>query len=68
MWCTVKQVNFVGNLILQVLLKIQICEIKLLQNLCYIDSKGIGFQFSWKQVATKLAMISNSQKENLPRN
>ena len=37
----VKQVNFVGNLILQNLWKVQIREIKLLQN-CkfYIDSNG----------------------------
>ena len=68
---TVKQVNFVGNLISQILRKVQIRKNKLPWN--FTLATMVSFQFSWNQVATKLAVISNSQKKkkkkkNLPQN
>ena len=58
---TVNQVNFAGNLISQISRKVKICEIKLPQN--FTLTSMISFQFSRNQVATKLAIISNSRKK-----
>ena len=57
---TVKQVNLVGNLILW---KGQICKIKLQQSCKFYIGNNGKFQFSQNQVATELALISNSRKK-----
>ena len=76
---TVKQVNFAGNLISQISQMVQICEIRLPRNqiatnldcwkvVNFTLTAIVSFQFSWNQVAIKLAIIPNSQKKKKKKN
>ena len=54
---TVKQVDFAGNLILRISWKVQIREIKLLQNCKFYMTTTLSFQF-FAKIASKLACFT----------